>query len=434
MSIYRQVKTLVTLDVTIIAFVVWTTVTNFLFKNAADYKLFFISLTAVLLMQYIYIKKKNKYLAILLPLALFIPFIFTLSKGIDLFLNTIFVVLSVSVNLAMEEMPVNYEEYKTTAKQGAIILIIIAVLSIGLEKSVANFLYRFFINYMIVTVILLRESRAYQYKVSLEYNEDEAVSKKTFINILFKYSVVIASTIILTTDWILNKSLNLLNILNNGADIIISYLIDFIAKILEPIINGVIHCLQRFFTKTEFSNRLDNISNRLMKNTKNINLKKGGATISDSIFVNIIFKIIILLMIILLVVNMVKNMKFLKHKSEQYVEDKEKIYKDIRKNNSKNHRNNISSIIKRVFKNGTLKEKILYAYWNFEKITDKAKIYETYMTATQLKEETKLNLKHDEYLDVMTDIYNEVKFSNLEPKEDQLDIVKRAVDNAKKQI
>jgi hypothetical protein len=84
--------------------------------------------------------------------------------------------------------------------------------------------------------------------------------------------------------------------------------------------------------------------------------------------------------------------------------------------------------------NSTTKEKILDTYKEFEKITEKAEIYKSYMTATQLKDTTKVSIENDDYLDEMTDIYNEVKFSSYEVKENQLDLVKKAFDNVRKQL
>lgn len=202
MSELRQIKTMLTLDVTLIMFVAWIAITNFLFKNMVDYKLFFLSLVLVFLMQCIYSKKSNKRLSIILPIVVSIPFMWTLFHGLGILINLIFVIGAVFVNLAIEELPVDYEEYKAKAKQGVIIIAITAIMSFWLEKAIADYLYRFFINYMIITVILLRESRNYYYKVTRTTKNTEKVGviKNLFINTFFKYGIVIVSTIMLTTD------------------------------------------------------------------------------------------------------------------------------------------------------------------------------------------------------------------------------------------
>lgn len=439
MSWLRQIKTLVTLDVTLIIFVAWVAITNFLFNNIVDYKLFFLSLGVVFLMQCLYIKKNNKYLAKILPVIVSIPFIWILFDGIAVSINLIFVIASVFVNLAMEEFPVNYEEYKSKAKLGAIILAVTAIISFWLEKSIADYLYRFFINYMIVTVILLKESRDYSYKVRIDVKNTEKIKKpgiikNLFTNIFFKYGIVIASTIMLTTDWVLNKSLSLLNVLNKVTDIIIGIILDLVTKIVGPIVALVVLVLNKLLMKAGFSLNFEQFSKGLNEvNPKR--LDNSGATTTDNFIVYNTLKIIFVVIIILFIVDVVKKMRFLKYKSEQYSEDKEKIDKNskgVKDNNKKNH---ILSIIKKVLKtNNTIKAKILDTYKDFEKIAKKAEIYKPYMTATQLKNKTKSNIENDNYLDEMTDIYNKVKFSNYEPNENQLDLVRKSFDNVKKQL
>ncbi|MBZ9685165.1 hypothetical protein G9F72_002195 [Clostridium estertheticum] len=435
MSSLRQIKTLVTLDITLITFVVWVAMTNFLFKNVADYKLFFLSLVVVFLMQCIYLKKNNKYLAIILPTIGSIPFMWILFDGLAILINLIFVVAAVFVNLAMEELPVDYQEYKSKAKQGAIILALIAIISFWLEKSIADYLYRFFINYMIVTVILLKESRNYYYKVGIESKNTEkakkiSIIKNLFTNIFFKYGIVVISTIMLTTDCVFNKSLSSINVLNKGLDIVIGKFLDLVIKIVGPIIVIIIDILRKLLRKN-FLPGLDGYSKSLFF-SKNKNLENSGATAADNIIWFTTVKIIILLIFVLFIIDVIKKMRFMKSKSEQYTEEKEKMDKNSKEYK---HKNSISTILKKVFRmNNTMKDKILNIYRDFEKITEKAKIYKSYMTATQLKNTTKANIENDDYLDEMTDIYNEVKFSNYEPSENQLDLVRKSLDNVKKQL
>lgn len=432
MSELRQIKTMVTLDVTLIMFVAWVAITNFLFKNMVDYKLFFISLVLVFLMQCIYIKKSSKGLSIILPIVVSIPFMWILFHGLGILINLIFVIGAVFVNLAMEELPVDYEEYKAKAKQGVIIIVIIAIMSFGLEKAIADYLYRFFINYMIITVILLRESRNYYYKVTRTTKSVEKVSiiKKLFINTFFKYGIVIASTIILTTDWVLNKSLSLINAINKWIDIAIGIILDVGTKIVGPIVAFIIGVLHNLLSKVGFGGEKELFSTGIHRIKKLEILKNGGATIVDNIIWKNALKITILAITTLFVVDVVKKMKFMKIRNEQSKEEKEKIYK---KGKVKlDYKNNISSIIKKIFRvNYTIKDRILNVYREFEKIGQKTEIYKSYMTATQYKNVTKESIENHKYLDEMTDIYNKVKFSNYDPSENQLDLVKKAISNVK---
>jgi len=56
------------------------------------------------------------------------------------------------------------------------------------------------------------------------------------------------------------------------------------------------------------------------------------------------------------------------------------------------------------------------------------------MTASQLKNVTKIKVENVDNLDNMTNIYNEAKFSNHQIEEEKLGIVKKAVDNIKAQL
>lgn len=438
MSPLRQIKTLVTLDVILIMFVAWIAMTNFLFKNVVDYKLFFLSLVLVFLMQCISIKKNNKYISIILPIIVSIPFMWILFDGLAILINLTFVIISVFVNLTMEELPVDYEEYKSKAKQGAIIISITAIMSFWLEKSTADYLYRFFINYMIITVILFRESRNYYYKVIKDTNKIEktkkvGVIKNLFINVFFKYGIVIVSTIMLTTDWVLKKSLSVINVLNKGIDVVIRNILDLIIKIVGPIVEFIVAILNKLFMKAGMSLRLGDFTKALNYDKKENVLASSRGTAVDNIIWKTTLKIIILVIIILFIVDVVKKMKFMKIRNEQSKEEKEKIHKNGK--GRLDYKHNISSILKKIFRmNYTIKDKILNVYREFEKTTKKADLYKSSMTATQLKNTTKKNIENHNYLDEMTDIYNEVKFSNCEPKENQLDIVKKAFENVKKQL
>ncbi|MCB2290216.1 hypothetical protein LGK97_10595 [Clostridium sp. CS001] len=439
MSSLRQIRTLVALDLTLIIFVAWMAITNFLFENIVNYKLFFLSLALVFLMQCIYIKKSNKYISIILPIIVSMPFMWILFDGLGILLNLVFVIVSLFANLAMEVLPVNYEEYKSKAKLGAVIIGIVSIMSFWLEKSIVDYLFRFFVNYIIVTAILLRESRAYYYKVTktirnTEKTKEVETIKGLVINILFKYGIVLVSTIMLTTDWFLKKSLNVLNGLNKFMDVVTDNILDLIIKIVGPIVDFIVDILRRLSIKMGISIGFE----RFSKGFNEVNpqrLDKNGATISDNMLWKSALKIIILCIIILFIVDVVKKMKFMKVKDEQYTEEKEKINKGDKDLKNHKHRKNVLSILKNAFRmNNTIKEKILNAYRDFEIITKKDEIYNPSMTATQLKNKTKVRMENHNYLDEMTDIYNEVKFSNYESNEEQLDLVKKSLDNVKKQL
>jgi len=95
----------------------------------------------------------------------------------------------------------------------------------------------------------------------------------------------------------------------------------------------------------------------------------------------------------------------------------------------------VKNLIEKIFQ-GTKsnREKILYTYKGFEKITEDANIYKTYMTATQLKNVTKINVGNIDNLDDMTQVYNEAKFSLHSMSEESVESVKKGHNNIKRQL
>ncbi|ERI91807.1 hypothetical protein HMPREF1982_02850 [Clostridiales bacterium oral taxon 876 str. F0540] len=433
MSRIRQIKILVSLDVALITFTSWIVLTGLLFNKLADYRLFLLSLASIFLMKFIYFKSNNKYLAIAVPAAISGFFLWVLFNGTLILYNFIFVIGSMFINLKFEELPVEYEEHRLNSKQGAIILGVLALTSLWMEKSVADYVYRFLVNYIIVSIVLLKESRSYSYKVEINNAEKQEF---LLIDILKKYGIVIVSTTILTTDWLLNKSINIINGFSTAANFIIDTILDLIRIILEPFLLFINRELLKLVPKNNILAAFQKLSESLLSGfDKNVNWKKDASLETDKIIVSSTLKGVALLIIVLFIIDAIYKMKIFKHKHEQYVEEKEKIYKDKELNKDYSYKNGIQSLLKKIFRgNKTLRDKILDVFKDFEKVTEKAGIYKTYMTASELKVQTKVNLQSDDYLDEMVGIYNEVKFSNCQARENQLELVKKAFDNIKKQL
>ena len=61
MSWYRKVKSMYSISFITISFIIWSTLSMWLFKNPVDYKLFLICLPIVFLTQYLSMAKLKKY-------------------------------------------------------------------------------------------------------------------------------------------------------------------------------------------------------------------------------------------------------------------------------------------------------------------------------------------------------------------------------------
>jgi hypothetical protein len=440
MSLQRQIKMLAALEVTLVSFTAWTALVSLLSKNLADYRVFFLSLILTFLMQYIYTRKNNKYLAIIVSIFMGMPFLLFLFNLNVILSNMLFIFVGLVVNLKIEELAIEYEEYRLKTKQGAAILGVIALVSLWMDKEAADYIYRFIVNYIIAAVVLLRESRAYCYKVVKDGSNDENTEltenvKRLVIDTFFRYGIVIFSTIVLSTDWILNKSIGVISAFIKAANFIIGGILDIVRVIVGPVLVFVVDRLSRVFSGTTFSIRMEEFKESLRNIFKTAAAESGGATAADEILLYSTLKAVALLIIVLFILDAVYKMKFLKHKSEQYVEEKEKIYKSKDEHKNSIGKSSIRELFKKMLKgNRTLKDKILSLYRDFERAAFKAEIYKPHMTATELKDRTQQTVPNSLYLEEMTEAYNEVKFSRLEPKENQLSLMKRAVEKAKKQL
>ena len=65
MSWYRKVKSMYSISLVTISFIIWSTLSKWLFKNPVDYKLFLITLCIVFFTQYLNNMKLKKSLFIL---------------------------------------------------------------------------------------------------------------------------------------------------------------------------------------------------------------------------------------------------------------------------------------------------------------------------------------------------------------------------------
>lgn len=440
MSLPRQIKALATLSLQLVIFSVWIAINSLLFKLQADFRLFLVTLASVFFMKVIFNFKISKYLSVFLTILINLIVLWSLFDRSYISVNLVLIIASMFINIKREKLSVDYENYKLKAKQGTIILAVVALMSLWLDKTSADYIYRLFANYIIVTVVLLRETRAYFYKVTTEDSSSKKDgvyhSIESFLkNIILRYGAVIFVTIVFSTDWIIRKSVGVIDKFSILANYIINAFLDLIRILIGPILISIINKLSNVFGNRSFILALEDLKRSLSNFTKNVDLVNGGATAADERLLYSTLKGVALLIIILFIADAVYKVKFLKHKSESYIEEKEKLYKNIGDQLGRMDKEKILSLFKKVLKgNKTLRDKILYTYREFEKVTYKALIFKPYMTAEELRDSIKPKLSNEAYIDEMTEIYNKVKFSNYEPIDAQLEIMKKAFNNTKEQL
>lgn len=413
MSWYRKVKSIYSISLVTISFIIWSTLSNWIFKNPVNYKIFLITLGIVFFTQYLSVKSLRKIIVILVPFGVSLVASFIFFKGQSILLNSVFLLFMILVTYSLEDNNIDHSQYKDDIVKSMVALAIVWVFSFILGRDFVNALYKFHILYIIMIIILMRETRRYVYGVK---NNTSMVT-----NIIIGTSVLVLS--LDYANEIVGKLLAMLTKL-------LSYLLTMITSILTLVFGGVVAAVSEKLRELILERKAfvpnETIVDEKLKKQPDFTEYKG---IELPPWLILIFKILILILILYIIYKFLSRFRSKSKNYDGFVEEKERIVKKKKKKHW------VKDFFGKVFlSGGNNREKILYAYKNFEKVTEEAEIYKPYMTATQLKNVTKINVDNIENLEEMTQVYNEAKFSMHDMTEEQVQQVKKGHNNIKKQL
>lgn len=420
MSWYRKVKSIYSISIVTISFIIWSTLSNWLFQNPVDYKLFLICTCVVFFTQYIHNVKFKKNLLIILPLGVSVIASAMFFEGQTIVLNTIFLLFIIFTTDFLEDAPIDYSKYKVDINKSMVALVFIWIISFTLGLDFVDKIYKFHILYIIMIIILMRETLRYVY---------DAKSKTSMItNIIIGISVLT-----LSLDYAGKIIKGLLDMIMN----IVNYIILLILTILTYIFGGVMNWFLALFMKAKIIIEDRNVMiSEPITNSESLIPGFSKKQLDEIIYndklkptLDLVFKILILLIILYMIYRFLTRFSSKTKTYNGFTEEKEKIVK----RNKKKHWG--KDLFGKIFESGlSNRDKILYTYKGFEKITQRADIYEPYMTATQLENATKVNVNNIENLEEMTESYNEAKFSLHDITEDKVRLVKKGHKNIKRQL
>ena len=414
MSWYRKVKSMYSISFVTFSFIIWSTLSKLLFKNPLEYKLFLICLPIVFLTQYLSMAKLKRTFLIMVLLGLIILVSLTFFKGQAIFLNTIFLLFMTFITYSLENVPIDYSQYKEDVNKSLFALVFIWMIAFSFGIEFINDIYKFNILYIITIIILMRETRRYVYSIKSNTSMvTNIIIGISVLSISLDYANIIIAKlleiIIATATFILSIILSFLNIIIGGPIAVIAEKIEFIIT-----------------RKGSLNNQnTNNIGNSLIVEPDITKYKNNSLT---PIFI-LIIKILILLLILYIIYKFLSRFRNKTKVYNGYVEEKEKIVK------KKDKKYWAKGFLSKIFQgNKSNREKILYIYKGFEKITEASNIYKPYMTATQLENLIKLNVDNFDNLDEMTQIYNEAKFSVHPMTDEKVMAVKKGHSNIRKQL
>ncbi|WP_291576433.1 hypothetical protein [Clostridium sp. UBA4548] len=418
MSWFRQIKTLYSSTYVLMIYIIWTMLTCTFIANEVSFNLYLITLFNVFLMEYLYDKEYKKHIILLVPLIIGAVILWIIYDPYKAILNYLFFTASIIVVYREEPNQINYYEYKQRWIAGAYLMVGVAVFIFIFSYPLLEKMFRVFVMYLILVVINLRESLRYSYNIRSKHSKYINLGIIGFMVIIFQeHTYRIFSAIVKSIYGGINY---ILNIILGVIIIIVRY----------PVAYGV-ELLGKLFANREMN------AEAVLEGFAKVNVPIEELFKQDTFrdeasiaYVAVILKIILAAAIIIIIVRSLSALIKVEKREEGYVELREKL-----NDKKKNKEGLIQKLKKTIFrKRGNLREEILYSYSEFERVTEKAEIFKPYMTASQLKNVTKIKVDNIDKLDEMTDIYNKAKFSKKELKGENLEVVKKAVDNIKSQL
>jgi hypothetical protein len=111
--------------------------------------------------------------------------VYIVSEGINIILNSIFIIFILIMTDMMAEEDINYEAYKDRGKQSLMIMIGVGLLIPLVDIRLSQSILKFYIIFLISIIVVMREARSYSYKLRNK--------KSLVINIMISLTVLLMS-------------------------------------------------------------------------------------------------------------------------------------------------------------------------------------------------------------------------------------------------
>ncbi|GFZ33684.1 hypothetical protein CSC2_42100 [Clostridium zeae] len=403
MNLYNFIKILYGILVSTFAFIISSILLNVIGGVTPSFYMYLITVVFMFLFYYMISKSnKSKLIIVIHNLLYFITLYAIFGKSDNLSLQII-VIIQELLLLSAEGISITRDFYRNRMKSLIIGLLIGMFFTLFESKQVTTFLYPFYILFFLNGILLLRASRAFQYKLS------SSRRVKTYIFIL-------VLSLFLFNPYIYSLAIGILGMLYQKIQwIIVKILYVFSLLLVYPM-----KAIQLLFENK-------NISDASIKMT-NIPNEDQKLIQSDNTFILNVIKILLLIGIVIIILYMFKlvlNKRKFKHKSKEQLFgiERESLEDSFKKKDSSIKNNWIGR-----------KGKILEIFYDIQKETYKKNIFKKSMTANQLLNISKPYIDGEEEFKYIVDCYNEAKFSSHEVSDEMLDESREKYKTLKKKI
>ncbi len=413
MDTAEKIRVLYTLTFITMIYIIWSLVSSVIFSNEVKYFLFIVFSLNIFSIRYMLQKKINFIVSFILSIGLsflILSNVYSLEYG---FINSLFILVGTGFLFSKLETNINYNQYKHQFTTGTYIIIVLSPLAALFFSGALDYLFRIYVIYVIFMILTIREAMAYEYNI-------KRTSKDNITNL-----TIIGVSLFLSQEFFYNTFIRMIK----GVFYVINLILDKIAGVLAVIIGYPIgYILSKLKLKYKGNTSIfDKINieegENIFKNIQDDSIGKWANIIP------LIFKIILVVVTVVIVIKIIKKYEGNKgERLEEYIEETETI--DRVKDENK-----LVKKVKKLFRHkGDEREELIYNYKEFVEATDKKEIFRPYMTPTQLKNVTKINIKQVDNLDRLTKLYNKAKFSkNTITSKDQRN-VEEIVKNIKEEL
>ncbi|MBK1810306.1 hypothetical protein JHL18_06625 [Clostridium sp. YIM B02505] len=403
MNLYNFTKILYGILVSTFAFIISSILLNVVGGVIPSFYIYLITVLFMFLFYYMVSKSnKIKIIIVMHNLLYFITLYCVFGKSSNLSLQMI-VIIQQLLLLSAEGISITRDFYRSRLKSLVIGLLIAMFFTLFESRQVTTFLYPFYISFFLVGILLLRASRAFQYKLS------SSKTVKTYIFILIL-------SLVSFNPYIYSLAIGVIGLLYQKSQwIILKILYIFSLLLMYPV-----KLIQLLFRN---------------KNMGDVGVKSTGIPYedqkliqSDNTFMLTIIKSIFFIVIVIVVLYMFKlvlnRRKFRNRSKEQLIGIERESLDDYFKKKDRHNKNNWTGG----------RGKILEIFYDIQKETYKKNIFKKSMTANQLLNISKPYIETDDEFRYIVDRYNEAKFSSHEVSDEIVDETRGKYKSLKKKI
>lgn len=418
MSKYESIKFFYFYDLSLYFIIFYITILRLFHFATPDIGLLLcISFGEIVILNYLKYKEKSDKIKLIATLILIIPILFLLfsfSKALSVIPVMFFVCV---YTIRKFDDLVLYENYSGIIKEKLIKILLLgmftSVLYVGDVILGIQDLFRAYIVFLMISLIVLREGRNYSFSLQ---------GKKSLIT----DGIILLLSFVMSIKSLFYLTLGALSFILRIIGEAIYYILSSIAiYILDPFVYKILMPLFRLISKL-FKKKQGDVDPNMYKisgvNDKNLTIKNEIVSkLNINKYLNYTIGIIAVLILCYISYKIIKKQNIKKAVKDGVIEERESIV--IMETGDKPFLKKLRNYI-----TSDPKEKIFFQYQRILLASKKVGVFKNFMTPTALKNILKTFGNDGEKLENITTVYNEAKFSNHQVTLDKSKKMKENVD------